>query len=120
MKRRAASLLGGRLQSLVQNESQSLSSSLGSSAPLGLSCRGSLSKRAPVFQSRGHVMPAQQAVEVYPEAAAVPYTKVDAVGAISILAPHEKDFVPKKYENIDGRRIEDGRYASFAKEISGK
>jgi hypothetical protein len=119
MKRRAASLLGGRLQSLVQNDSQCLSS-LGSSAPLGLSPRGSLTKRAPVFQSRGHVMPAQQPVEVYPQEVALPFVKVDSVGAISILAPHEKDFVPKKYENVDGRRIEDGRYSSFAKEISGK
>ncbi|KFM26260.1 Glycolate oxidase subunit GlcD [Auxenochlorella protothecoides] len=48
----------------------------------------------------------------------VPLTRTDAYGAISVVEEENVDFVPTKYENIDGRRIDDGRYTAFADEIS--
>jgi hypothetical protein len=70
-------------------------------------------------QMRAAAMPAQAvATKLQPDV--IPLTQVDSVGAISIVEPHEKDFVPKVFENVDGRRIEDGRYAAFQQEISGE
>jgi hypothetical protein len=64
-------------------------------------------------------MPAQQVVtKLQPDI--IPLTRIDEVGAISIVEAHEKDFIPKYFENIDGRRIEDGRYAAFVKDVSGR
>lgn len=63
-------------------------------------------------------MPAQQVLtKLQPDI--IPLTRIDEVGAISIVEAHEKDFVPKFFENIDGRRIEDGRYAAFIKDVTG-
>ena len=69
-------------------------------------------------QIRAAALPAQAvATKLQPDV--LPLTKIDEVGAISIVEPHEKDFVPKVFENTDGRRIEDGRYAAFIKDVSG-
>lgn len=62
---------------------------------------------------------AQQMVNTKVEPSVLPLTTVDEVGAISIVEPHEKDYIVREFENVDGRRIEDGRYAAFVDEISG-
>lgn len=50
----------------------------------------------------------------------LPLTRVDEFGATSILESQEMaTFVPQVFENVDGRRIEDGRYAAFAKDLAG-
>jgi hypothetical protein len=70
-------------------------------------------------QIRAAALPAQQvATKLQPDV--LPLTHTDEVGAISIVEPHEKDFVPKEWENVDGRRIEDGRYAAFIQDVSSK
>lgn len=51
--------------------------------------------------------------------ATMPMIAVNEVGAVSMLGPGETLEAPTVFENVDGRRIEDGRYAAFAKEISG-
>ena len=118
MRRRAITLLGTRLQKLTQPDASHTTAGLTTIAPFGLGSRGSIVKRGALAQTRSHVMPAQNIVE-QPKPSSIPLTEVNAVGAISIVQPHEKDFVPKAFENVDGRRIEDGRYAAFTKEITG-
>ena len=49
----------------------------------------------------------------------VPVTRVDHVGAISVVDEGEVDGEVAVFENVDGKRVEDGRYAAFVKEISG-
>lgn len=118
MKRRAASLLGGRLRGiLASGEQQSLSNALSGSGTRTTS----IADRIPsaVSQIRAAAVTAQQvATKLQPDV--LPITHIDEVGAISIVEPHEKDFVAKHFENVDGRRIEDGRYAAFINEISGE
>ena len=119
MKRRAASLLGSRLRGLVAS---------GEDAALSGLATGPFATRAPVVQRkmpsamsqvRAAALPAQAvATKLQPDV--LPLTHTDAVGAISIVEPHEKDFVPKEFENVDGRRIEDGRYAAFIQDITGE
>lgn len=48
-----------------------------------------------------------------------PLTRIDEYGATSVVEETELDFKPTMFENVDGRRIEDGRYAAFTEEISG-
>jgi D-lactate dehydrogenase len=119
MKRRAASLLGGRLRGLVASAEENTLPSLAS---------GFFGARAPAVhrnlpssmsQIRAAALPAQQvATKLQPDV--LPLTHTDEVGAISIVEPHEKDFVAKEWENVDGRRIEDGRYAAFIQDVSSK
>ena len=50
----------------------------------------------------------------------VPHTYVDRVGAISVVEdPSQVGQEATVFENVDGKRIEDGRYAAFVEEISG-
>ena len=51
----------------------------------------------------------------------VPVTRVDHVGAISVVdeADAGLDGEVTVFENVDGKRVEDGRYAAFVAEISG-
>lgn len=51
------------------------------------------------------------------EVTAIPDTVVDAYGAVSVVS-EDGDFHEGMYANVDGRRIEDGRYAAFINEIS--
>jgi len=119
MKRRAASLLGGRLRGMLASVEENTLPSLVS---------GFFGARAPTVQRnlpssmsqiRAAALPAQQvATKLQPDV--LPLTHTDEVGAISIVEPHEKDFVPKEWENVDGRRIEDGRYAAFLQDVASK
>jgi len=122
MKRRAATLLGGRLRGLMAHTEQQQGLSTASSSLFGTGNRSpSLTKKLPTSgsQVRAAALPAQQvATRLQPDV--LPLTRIDEVGAISIVEPHEKDYVPKIFENVDGRRIEDGRYAAFMKDISGE
>lgn len=151
MRRRAASLLGTRLQGLVISPTHSVGQSSNQSSTTVALVRGFLTKR-PVSkevsngrvgeavdslvggsarvggQTSGRVSQtraaasqpsAQQMVNTKVEPSVLPLTTVDEVGAISIVEPHEKDYVVREFENVDGRRIEDGRYAAFVDEISG-
>lgn len=43
----------------------------------------------------------------------VPQVRTDAVGAISMLSAEDLDVKEGVYENVDGRRFEDGRYKAF-------
>jgi len=120
MKRRAALLVGGRLRHLMTTGEQSATSILNSGFfGAGPPCTSTGIKVSWVSsQVRSVALPAQQvATKLQPDV--LPLTHVDEVGAISIIEPHEKDFIPKEFENVDGRRIEDGRYAAFMKDISG-
>ena len=50
----------------------------------------------------------------------MPHTYVDRVGAISVVEdPSQVGQEATVFENVDGKRIEDGRYAAFVEEISG-
>lgn len=41
----------------------------------------------------------------------------DLVGAVSIRSDQSKDLKPNVYYNLDGHRVDDGRFTSFAKDI---
>ncbi|KAK9818314.1 hypothetical protein WJX72_010431 [[Myrmecia] bisecta] len=47
-----------------------------------------------------------------------PETVVDEYGAVSLVDLNEEPPNPNVYRNIDGHRVEDGRYAAFTAEIS--
>lgn len=64
-------------------------------------------------------MPAVQQVAQQVQQQTLPLTMINEVGAISLLGPGETAEAPKVFENVDGKRIEDGRYAAFAKDVSG-
>lgn len=65
-------------------------------------------------------MPAvQQVVQEVQQQAAVPHITVDEFGAVSMMAPGESLEKPTAFENVDGRRINDGRYDAFARDITG-
>lgn len=118
MKRRAASLIGGRLSGLIASSEEACYSNLHSSFLSGNQASKAHKSVSGLLQLRAAALPAQQvATKLQPDV--VPLTRIDEVGAISIIEPHEKDFVPKEFENVDGRRIEDGRYAAFIAEVSG-
>jgi len=118
MKRRAASLIGGRLSGLIASSEEACYSNLQSSFLAGNQGSKAHKSVTGLLQLRAAALPAQQvATKLQPDV--VPLTRIDEVGAISIIEPHEKDFVPKEFENVDGRRIEDGRYAAFIAEVSG-
>ena len=128
MRRRAASLVGSRLGGL-QAEAPQASGLTTASAPSLFGITGSRVSKASAARAGGAVVQARGAAAAAPAAAAVatrlqpnvlPLTRVDEFGAISILEGQEAaDFVPKVYENVDGRRIEDGRYAAFTKDLLG-
>lgn len=52
------------------------------------------------------------------EVTAIPDTVVDAYGAVSVISEDDGGYQDNMYANVDGRRIEDGRYAAFINEIS--
>lgn len=52
------------------------------------------------------------------EVTAIPDTVVDAYGAVSVVSQEDGDYQENTYANVDGRRVEDGRYAAFINEIS--
>ncbi len=129
-------MLGGRLQAIVEQAGKQgvrdatsikipqLSTSLTTSSTniFGTGSRGlpTHGRGAAVLNqpTRAAALPATQvATKLQPDT--LPLTRIDEVGAISIVEPNLVDFQPTVFENIDGRRIEDGRYAAFAKEISG-
>ena len=73
-------------------------------------------------QTRGAAaaLPAAAAAATKVQPDVLPLTRVDEFGAISILESEAMaTFVPQKYENVDGHRIEDGRYAAFTKDLTG-
>ena len=123
MRRRAASLVGSRLRCLVGDQQAALSST-----PVSLL---GINSKLPIAPSRAAkagsqarsvaALPAVAAAVAHPQASrALPLTRTDEFGAISIVEGQEElDFVPSTFENVDGRRIEDGRYAAFTKDVSG-
>lgn len=68
------------------------------------------------YVSKSSTSPAAQAM---PEER-LPVTRIDEFGATSVVEEADANFKPTKFENVDGRRIEDGRYAAFTQEISGE
>lgn len=63
-------------------------------------------------QARGFAQPAvasktAQTLPVY----------TDLVGAVSIRSEQTKDLKPDVYYNVDGHRVDDGRFTSFAKDV---
>lgn len=63
-------------------------------------------------QARGFAQPAvasktAQTLPVY----------TDLVGAVSIRSEQAKDLKPDVYYNVDGHRVDDGRFTSFAKDV---
>ena len=82
-----------------------------------------LPARPPTGSARGAaaaVPAAAAAVATRLQPDVLPLTKVDEYGAISILESEAAGtFVPQTFENVDGRRIEDGRYAAFTRDLTG-
>eukprot|EP00887_Chlorella_sp_A99_P004004 scaffold11.g4004.t1 len=70
---------------------------------------------------RQAALPAVQQVEepAASQASAPLLTRVDEFGACSVVASEAELAPPTAFENVDGRRIEDGRYAAFTAAISG-
>ena len=119
MKRRAASLLGSKLRQAVSHEPMAVPTGglFGTGSRLALP--GANVNSAISNQVRGAALPAQQvATKLRPDA--LPLTRTDEVGAVSIVEPYELGVLPTVFENVDGKRIEDGRYAAFIKDISGE
>lgn len=121
MRRRAASILGARLGVLVEQQA-GLSTTTTSGGLFGTTGRlpgaGARVSGAGQARAAAALPAAAAAVRVQPEV--LPLTKTDEFGAVSILESEAAGkFVPQTFENIDGRRIEDGRYAAFAKELTG-
>ena len=74
-----------------------------------------------LMQHRSAAMPAvqQAAVKALPElvfSSTVHATRVDEVGAVSMVEDQNAS-QPAVYRNLDGHRVEDGRYAAFMAEI---
>ena len=74
-----------------------------------------------LLQHRSAAMPAvqQAAVKALPElvfSSTVHATRVDEVGAVSMVEEQDAS-QPAVYRNVDGHRVEDGRYAAFMAEI---
>lgn len=73
-------------------------------------------------QQRRIVLPAQE--ESYDTDPATDFstpalkTHVDRVGAVSVISDDEGPVSEGRYQNRDGYRFEDGRYAAFTKVIS--
>lgn len=42
----------------------------------------------------------------------------DLVGAVSVVTPEAAAFKPGVYYNVDGHRVDDGRFTSFAKDVA--
>lgn len=124
MRRRAA-LLGGRLAGLaVEQQAQGLTTNAATPAAgifgiAGRSARGG--RNVGQQQARGRAaLPAAAVAQTRVQPQVLPLTRVDEFGATSILESEAMaTFVPQQYENVDGRRIEDGRYAAFTKDLTG-
>ena len=126
MRRRAASLLSGRLAGLAaEQQTQGLATSAASPTAglFGIAGRASRSGRNVAQQQargRSALPAAAAAVQTRVQPQVLPLTRVDEFGATSILESEDMaKFVPQQYENVDGRRIEDGRYAAFTKDLTG-
>lgn len=61
---------------------------------------------------------AQVAQKVQPDV--LPRIAINEYGAVSMLGEGETGEAPKVFENVDGKRINDGRYDAFAKDLSGE
>lgn len=113
--------MGARLGVLVEQQA-GLATTTTSGGLFGTSGRlaGAGARVSGAGQARAAAaLPAAAAVRVQPEV--LPLTKTDEFGAVSILESEAAGkFVPQTFENLDGRRIEDGRYAAFAKELEGE
>ncbi|KAL4426062.1 hypothetical protein ABPG77_007858 [Micractinium sp. CCAP 211/92] len=131
MRRRAASLVGGRLGSLVgasaEQQAAGLATSSGPASSTGLFgttgtgrlARATAASRLAGQRGKAAVPAAAAAVATKLQPDVLPLTRVDEFGAISILESEaEGSFVPQIFENVDGRRIEDGRYAAFARDLT--
>ena len=72
--------------------------------------------RTPSIASRAVVTQQQKAsLDLKPQfrLQEVPQVRTDAVGAISMLSEEDLTVAEGVYENVDGRRYEDGRYKAF-------
>ena len=78
------------------------------------------STRLPFLQNqlRAVVLPAQESSEDESLPREVLRTRVDDFGGVSVISEGESDAPPRSYRNVDGQRLEDGRYAAFMEEIS--
>lgn len=65
-----------------------------------------------VNQARGFAQPA-----VASKTAQTLPLYTDLVGAVSIRSEQTKDLKPDVYYNVDGHRVDDGRFTSFAKDV---
>lgn len=126
MRRRAASLLGGRLAGLAaEQQTQGLATSATSPAAglFGIAGRASRTGRNVAQQQargRSALPAAAAAVQTRVAPQVLPLTRVDEFGATSILESEDMaKFMPQVYQNVDGQRIEDGRYAAFTKDLTG-
>ena len=124
MRRRAASVVGAGLGRALAAEPQAAGLATGA-APGGLFGTGgrlaaSVGRPRPVGQARAAAAVPAAAAAVRVQPSLLPLTRTDEFGAVSILESEaDAGFVPQVFENVDGRRIEDGRYAAFTKELTG-
>lgn len=75
--------------------------------------------QACLLQRRGIVLPAQEeSYDTEPTGASygpAPLTYVDRVGAVSVIPEDDEPVQEGIFQNRDGHRFEDGRYAAFTK-----
>lgn len=78
-----------------------------------------LASQLSLQQRRGIVLPAQEESydpdETRAPSGPAPRTHVDRVGAVSVIADHDEPVQEGIFQNRDGHRFEDGRYAAFTK-----
>lgn len=120
MRRRAASAVASRLGRLLEQQAGVATTTSGGLFGTTGRLPGTGARVGTAGQARAAAaLPATAAaVRVAPHV--LPLTKTDEFGAISILENEAAgSFVPQVYENVDGRRIEDGRYAAFTKDLTG-
>ncbi|KAI3429690.1 hypothetical protein D9Q98_005775 [Chlorella vulgaris] len=119
MRRRAASAVASRLGRLLEQQAGVATTTSGGLFGTTGRLPGTGARVGTAGQARAAAtLPATAAaVRVAPHV--LPLTKTDEFGAISILENEAAgSFVPQVYENVDGRRIEDGRYAAFTKDLT--
>ena len=63
--------------------------------------------------ARAVVLPAQDYSDDEQQQRTVLRTRTDDFGGVSVVSVGESEEPPRQYRNVDGYRVEDGRYAAF-------
>lgn len=117
---RLASLGEGGAAAEQQGRLASTATGPGLFGTSGGAARNAPAGRAGAPRGAAAALPAAATATARLQPEVLPLTRTDEFGAISILESQDlADFVPQSFQNVDGHRIEDGRYAAFAEELTG-